>query len=271
MISDRTEASMAARRADESKGEALMVDFDRRLILPFRGSVVTSDAGLLADRELDDALDLTNSVPVRQKREIRRARLVSLALLASIGAMTLGGADLWPPTQAQAAQSLPKSLTVLGKTLVLKDSHDGGSGGKFIAEYIPGDETFDNWTLMFASRFVPGAGLDPMASAVATANRISARKQSGDVLANSAIFKAPDGKSVLIDFLIFEGNIIEQNVFRYFNTRNGLVSIQIARRIYVDKAKESGIQVFIKSIKAKRGQIFNETMRADLPVSQGAK
>jgi hypothetical protein len=47
---------------DESRKDALRVNFDPKLKLEFHGVKVTCDAGLLAYRELDNAFGLTTVV-----------------------------------------------------------------------------------------------------------------------------------------------------------------------------------------------------------------
>ena len=65
----------------ESANPALILRFDRRLRLEFRGATITSDAGLLACRELDNALGLTE-MATANLRENRTGRNVQHQLVA---------------------------------------------------------------------------------------------------------------------------------------------------------------------------------------------
>src|SRR6476469_7211395 len=60
--------------------QPLRVTFDRRLKLEFHGARITSDGGLLAYRELDDALGLT-TIAVSALAEGRRGRNIRHRLL----------------------------------------------------------------------------------------------------------------------------------------------------------------------------------------------
>ena len=67
----------------EKAREALKLQFDKRLRLEFHGARITSDAGLLACRELDGALGLTRRrrVALTYLRETRGGRNVQHELV----------------------------------------------------------------------------------------------------------------------------------------------------------------------------------------------
>ncbi len=71
--------------AGEADRGALRLDFDRRVMLRFQGSAITSDGGLLAYRELDDVLALTASGGERlaEARTGRNRRHLLVGLLRS--------------------------------------------------------------------------------------------------------------------------------------------------------------------------------------------
>src|SRR3954471_2715391 len=90
--------------------KALRVAFDRRLKLEFHGARITSDGGLLAYRELDDALGLTSTAASvlaagRRGKNIRH-RLLGLLRQAAYGRLAgygdVNDAEGVPPAPAGA-------------------------------------------------------------------------------------------------------------------------------------------------------------------------
>lgn len=194
---------------------------------------------------------------------------ISRTLLAAAPATRDGASDA---AKSATDASLPKTLKFMGKSLEVKNNQRGPSG-EFIAEYIPADETWDNWTSMYACRLLPGNGLDPEASAKATAARIMERKQGGDTVANAAVFKQNDGKSVAVDFLVSQGPMLEHNIFLYYSTPKGLASKQFARRLYGGKSKTSDdtVKTFIMAIPQLRAEILKELQGPNAPMTAFAK
>jgi hypothetical protein len=64
----------------EADRSALRLDFDRHLLLQFRGFAITSDAGMPPYRELDDTLSLTETEADARIGMNCRHRLVRLLL-----------------------------------------------------------------------------------------------------------------------------------------------------------------------------------------------
>jgi hypothetical protein len=60
----------------EAGSGTLRFDFDRPLMVQFRGSTIASNARLLACRELDDVLRVTDTVPIRWPRPARAIPIV---------------------------------------------------------------------------------------------------------------------------------------------------------------------------------------------------
>jgi hypothetical protein len=195
------------------------------------------------------------------------ARLISTAFISTA---LLSVFAVVFDASAEQAVPLPKDVKILGTTLSLKESKGDEKRG-FIAEYIPEGETFDDWTLMFAVRYQAGPEMDPKAAAAAAAKNVDNRKGNGDLVANSMVLAGPDGKSFAIDFMISEKNIYEHNVWRYYNTGKGLVSLQIARRAYLKGATDSSGTDLIRSVPEMRKKMLSELTRPDLPTPSFAK
>src|ERR687885_11976 len=120
----------------ESDSSALRLDFDRRLMLRFRGAAITSDAGLLAYRELDDALGLTAAAgaalaDARTGRNGRHA-LVGLLRQAVFGRLA-GYEDV---NDAERLRRDPAMRWVVGGRAVREAAASASQMGRFETEWL---------------------------------------------------------------------------------------------------------------------------------------
>ena len=136
-----SDGAMMADPTGEAKSEALRLDFDRRLMLQFRGSVITSDGGLLAYRELDDVLGLTTSGGERlaeaRTGKNRRHLLVGL-LRQSVFGRLAGYEDV---NDAERLCRDPAMRWVVGGGAPMGRAASASQMGRFETEWLTGQRT----------------------------------------------------------------------------------------------------------------------------------
>ena len=120
----------------DPKGEGLKVGFDGSLRLEFHGAKVTSDAGLLAYRDLDEALVLFDSVPsvFRDSRTGHNIQhdLASL-LRQSVYSRLAGYEDV---NDAHRLSVDPTMRRITGKKMDKKKAASANTMGRFETEML---------------------------------------------------------------------------------------------------------------------------------------
>ena len=125
--------------AGESDDGPLRVDFDRRLTLEFHGSRITSDAGLLAYRDLDDALgltDLAGGVLSECRRGRNTRHLLAGLLRQSVFGRLAGYEDV---NDAERLAHDPAMRAVVGRGGLDRRAASTSQMGRFETEWLTGE------------------------------------------------------------------------------------------------------------------------------------
>jgi len=128
-----------AHPAGEADSGAPRLDFDRRLKLEFHGSRITTDAGLLAYRELDDALGLTDMVDDKlvDPRTGKNGQHAMTGLFRQSVFGRLGGCE--DVNDADRLGRDPAMRWIVGGRAIAKQAASTSQMGRFETEFLAGD------------------------------------------------------------------------------------------------------------------------------------
>jgi hypothetical protein len=120
----------------EKTQESLKLQFDRRLRLEFHGAKITSDAGLLACRELDGALGLTEVAPtcLQETRSGRNVQHELVPLLRQSVYSRLAGYE--DTNDAQRLARDPAMQAVVGRRALERSAASTNTVGRFETQVL---------------------------------------------------------------------------------------------------------------------------------------
>jgi hypothetical protein len=130
----------------EKTKEGLRVQFDKRLRLEFHGARITSDAGLLACRELDGALELTEAAPtyLEETREGRNVQHEIVPLLRQSVYSRLAGYE--DTNDALRLARDPAMQAVIGRRALEKQAASTNTLSRFETEILITEENLRGWS-----------------------------------------------------------------------------------------------------------------------------
>jgi len=130
----------------EATAEPLRVDFDRRIKLEFHGARITSDGGLLAYRELDGALGLTEIAITKllEGRRGKNARHTLAGLFRQSVFGRLAGSD--DVNDAKRLACNPAMRAIVGREGVDRAAASSSQMGRLETEWLATDTNLEALT-----------------------------------------------------------------------------------------------------------------------------
>ena len=127
----------------EAEQQLLRVDFDRRIKLEFHGARITSDGGLLAYGELDDAVGLLDMAAAAlsdgRRGKNTRHRLAGL-LRQSVFGRLAGYEDV---NDAERLAHDPAMRAIVGREGLDRAAASSSQMGRFETEWLAGDTNLE--------------------------------------------------------------------------------------------------------------------------------